>query len=459
MIDRLVGRAELWRAWLAGRPTLVKVASNAGYLFADRLLRLCVGVLVGVWTARYFGPHTFGIYSFALAFVYLLNPLTTLGLDNIVIRDVVQEPGKAEETLGTAWLLRMAGSVLALVACNTAIGLLRPDDWLTRSLVAVVSLGPLFQTVDTADLWFQSQLQARRSVSARGVAFGVAAALKIGLILLHAPILVFACAGVVEFFLSAAALAVAYTISGHRLSGWRFRWGRAGQLLRVSWPLAVSSMAIITYTKIDHVMLGVMLGPDAVGVYAAATRVSELWYFLPMGIASSVFPLLIDVRGRDPVLYRQRMQQLFDGMTILALVIAAPLALLSPLVVSALYGSAYAAAGPVLAIHIWCSIFVFLGVAQLPWDAAEGLTRLAMMRTLIGAATKIALNTALIRRFGLPGAAFATLASQACSAWLTNALHPKTRGIFVQQSRALFVFRHAFGRGAAPGAAGPEART
>jgi len=196
------------------------------------------------------------------------------------------------------------------------------------------------------------------------------------------------------------------------------------------------------------VMLGEMLGPEAVGVYAAATRVSELWYFLPMGIASSAFPVLIEVRGRDPRLYAQRMQQLFDGMAILAVVIAAPVALLAPLVVRVLYGEAYAAAGAVLAIHIWCSIFVFLGVAQLPWDAAEGFTKLAMSRTLTGAAVKIALNTALIGKFGLPGAAFATLVSQACSAWLANACHQKTRGIFIQQTRALLVFRHAFARGA-----------
>jgi len=444
----VLDRADLWRAWLDGRPWLRKAARNAGYLFADRLLRLCIGVIVGVWTARYFGPHTFGIYSFALAFVYLLNPITTLGLENIVVRDLVKEPGSGNEILGTAWLLRLAGSLVALVACNVTIGFLRPDDWLTRALVAVVAIGPLFQTMDTADLWFQSQLQAKRSVGARGVAFGLAAALKLGLILLEAPILVFACAGVAECLLAASALAIAYMTAGQRISDWRFRQGRAKQMLRVSWPLAVSSMAIITYTKIDHVMLGEMLGPEAVGVYAAATRVSELWYFLPMGIASSAFPVLIEVRGRDPRLYAQRMQQLFDGMAILAVVIAAPVALLAPLVVRVLYGEAYAAAGAVLAIHIWCSIFVFLGVAQLPWDAAEGFTKLAMSRTLTGAAVKIALNTALIGKFGLPGAAFATLVSQACSAWLANACHQKTRGIFIQQTRALLVFRHAFARGA-----------
>jgi PST family polysaccharide transporter len=434
-------RSSLWREWLQARPNFRKALNNASYLFADRVARIVVGVFVGVWMARYLGPEGFGLYSFALAFVYLLNPLTTLGLDSIVVRELVREPASGPETLGTAWLLRLLGSTAALILCNVAIGLLRPEDALLRSLVAVVSVGPLFQTVDTIDLWFQSRLQAGRSVAAKGTAFAIAAASKIVLILAEAPVIAFAVIGVVELGLSAAAVGVAYAASGHEITTWRVNWARGRNLLRLSWPLAVSSMAIVTYMKIDQVMLGEMLGARAVGIYAAATRVSELWYFIPMGIASSAFPLLVEVRARDVALYDRRMQELFDGMAALAYAIAIPLALLAPWVIDVLYGPQFGDAGAVLAIHTWASVFVFLGVGQMPWDAAEGLTRLAMVRTLMGAVTKIGLNLVLIERFGLRGAAVATLLSYACSAWLGNLSHRKTRGIFLQQSRALFVVR------------------
>jgi len=432
----------LWREWVRARPNVRKALGNASYLFADRVARIVVGVFVGVWMARYLGPEGFGVYSFALAFVYLLNPLTTLGLDSIVVRELVREPASGAETLGTAWLLRLLGSTAALVLCNVAIGLLRPEDALLRSLVAVVSVGPLFQTVDTIDLWFQSRLQAGRSVAAKSVAFVIAAASKIVLILAEAPLIAFAAVGVVELALSAVAVGVAYAASGHAITTWQINWAKGRDLLRLSWPLAVSSMAIVTYMKIDQVMLGEMLDARAVGMYAAATRVSELWYFIPMGIASSAFPLLVEVRARDATLYRRRMQELFDGMAALAYAIAVPLALLSPWVIGMLYGPEFADAGAVLAIHTWASVFVFLGVGQMPWDAAEGLTRLAMARTLMGAVSKIGLNLVLIERFGLRGAAVATLLSYACSAWLGNLSDRRTRGIFLQQARALFVLRH-----------------
>ena len=443
-----------WLQRMTGRPILARVAKNAGYFFADRAVRIAVGVFVGVWMARYLGPHDFGLYSFAIAFCYLFVPLSTLGLDNIVIRDVVREPDRKGEILGTCWFLRLAGSLLVLVACNAAIALLRPEDRLTRALVAVVSLGGLCQTLDTIDLWFQSQLRAKLSVGARGVGYIVATFLKVGLILAGAGVVAFAIAGLLELALSAVALAGVYLATGERLTEWRFRWRTAVGLLRASWPLAISSLAIVTYMKIDQVMLGQMLGSEAVGVYAAATRISELCYFIPVGIVASVFAPLVEARTRDVEHYNRRMGQVFDGMALAAVGISVPLALLSPFVVRIFFGAPYEAAGPVLAIHTWASVFVFLGAAQAPWDAAEGLTHLAMRRTLIGAGAKIALNLALIPGFALQGAAAATLLSQACSGWLANALHPKTRGIFLQQARALLVFRHVRRLGRT-GAAGP----
>ena len=72
-------------------------------------------------------------------------------------------------------------------------------------------------------------------------------------------------------------------------------------------------------------------------------------------------------------------------MTGLALFIAVPVTLFANAIIQLLYGDNYVGAGTILAIHIWSAWFVFLGVAQLPWDITEGLTKLALQRTLLGA--------------------------------------------------------------------------
>ena len=68
----------------AHRPNLVMIVDNIGWLFIDRFLRMGVGLLVGVWVARYLGPAQFGMLNYALAFVALFGVVATrCGLGNL----------------------------------------------------------------------------------------------------------------------------------------------------------------------------------------------------------------------------------------------------------------------------------------------------------------------------------------------------------------------------------------
>ena len=59
---------------------------------------------------------------------------------------------------------------------------------------------------------------------------------------------------------------------------------RACDLLSDAAPLLLASVTTMAYLKVDQVMLGEWCGTEAVGVYAAAARLSELWYFVPAAI-------------------------------------------------------------------------------------------------------------------------------------------------------------------------------
>jgi PST family polysaccharide transporter len=208
--------------------------------------------------------------------------------------------------------------------------------------------------------------------------------------------------------------------------------------LKDSWPMIISGVSIAVYMKIDQVMLAQILDTTAVGVYSAAVGISEIWYFIPMAIVSSVFPSFIQARIGDESLYYQRIQKLFSLMTVLSLSIALPMTFLSSSLIKIFFGDSYSAAGPVLAIHIWTSLFVFLGVAQSPWDLTENLTRLALFRMASGAILNIILNIFMIPAYGVVGAALATVISQAFASVILNAVHEKTKRIFNLQIKAMF---------------------
>jgi len=211
-------------------------------------------------------------------------------------------------------------------------------------------------------------------------------------------------------------------------------------LLRDSWPLLLSSIAVVVYMKIDQIMLGQMVGDEAVGIYSAAVRVSEVWYFIPTTIVASVFPAILNARSRSKEEYYKKMQQLFDLMLLLSICIALPMTFLSESVVRILFGEAYLAASTVLTIHIWTSIFVFLGVVSSKWFIAEDKQILSLQRTIIGALFNIFLNFLLIPQLGMFGAAFSTLLAQFIVGLLSDIFQKETRSIFIMKIKSFNLF-------------------
>lgn len=425
---------------LRNRPGLRRVLGNASWLYADRLLRMAVGLFVGVWLARYLGPAVFGQYSYAYTLAALFGAVATLGLDRIVVRELVNMPEAKHEWLGSALALRLFGGVLAGSAMVVSVILLRPEDTLTQILVAVLATGLVVQSLDVLDLWFQSQLQGRLSVLAKGAAFVIATAAKIMLILAGAPVLAFVIVGVVELLLGGAALAVAYALSGQTFARWRVSATRAAKLMKPALPLLFSGIAISVYMKIDQIMLGQMLGDEAVGVYSAAVRLSEATYFIPAVMVSSILPAIHVSRASNRDLFLERMQRFFDLMTVISLTVALPISLLSSLLIEFLYGPAYAAASGVLAVYAWSGMLVFLGVAGGAYLVAEDLNVLSLYRTLLGAVANVGLNLMFIPKWGMLGAAYATLISYAIVTYAIL-LHPKSREAGVMLLKALLPIR------------------
>ncbi|WP_200874893.1 flippase [Desulfonatronum thiodismutans] len=425
---------------IAHRTGLLKILDNIGWLFFDKILRMGVGLLVGVWVARYLGPEQFGLLSFALAFIGLFGAVATLGLHGIVVRDIVQDQTSGNETLGTAFVLQLLGGLTAYLLVFATISYFRPDDDLTRTIVAILGFTLVLRAGETIKYWFESQVQSKFVVWVENTTFLLIAGIKVAMILTHAPLTAFAWAILAEAALVAASLLVVYSRTSRRLHAWKPGMRRAKTLLRDSWPLILSGMAVMIYMRIDQIMLGQMIGDEAVGIYSAAVRVSEVWYFIPMAITASVFPSILEAKKRSEELYYQRLQKLFDLMAWISVAIALPMTFLSSHLIVILFGQAYEQAGAVLTIHIWAAVFVFLGAASSRWFLAENRQILSMQRSLLGAGMNVGLNILLIPRFGATGAAYATVVSYFFVVLVSDLFKKETRILFNMKSYSLFPF-------------------
>ena len=397
-----------------------------------------VGLIVGVWVARYLGPEQFGALNFAIAFVALFGAFASLGLDGIVVRDIVREPEKKYEILSTAFILKLSGGCVAFLIALVAIFIIRPAESHTHWLVGIIAAGMIFQSFDAIDLWFQSQVQSKYTVIAKNSAFVVFALVRVILILNKAPLTAFAWATFAEIILGASVLIMFY-LKQKTAPVWCPQIDTGRKLLKESWPAILSGLAIMIYMRIDQIMLSQMAGNRAVGLYSAALRFSEIWYFIPIAIVSSVMPSLTQAKQESEELFLTRMQQLFNNLVKVAYAIAIPMTFISTFLVMSFYGQAYKEAGIILAIHIWTAVFVFLGVGMSPWILNEHLIKFSFYQTTMGAIANIILNIILIPKYGGIGAAISTLASQIIAAYIALIITKKSRIIFKLESKSLLL--------------------
>ena len=421
------------------KPGFRKAAVNFGWLFAERAARFAFGALVGLLVARYLGPARLGSLSYCLALVTLAAFIPTLGLDVILKRELLRAPEQTEELLASSLTLRLAAGALAYGALGlvawSSIGLTGEEP---RLLIALAFI--LFQpALYLPELWLQAHLRAKWATVAQIAALAVASAVRVLLIAMKAPLTAFAWVTVGEMTLCALAYRVVAQRAGLRLPVMAARVATMRRLFAESWPLMFANLAIIVYMRIDEVMLRQLAGPAAVGVYAAAAKLSELWYFLPISLASSVLPALVRAKQNDAAEYAVRQQQYYDLSAAAAYALSIPVAWLAPWVVKIAYGAEFAAAGPILAVHIWSSIFVFLGMARGQWLVNEGLQKFYLAATCVGAVSNIALNFAFIPLWSGLGAAWATVISYGLAGWVASYFHPQVRVTATMQTRALLI--------------------
>lgn len=418
----------------------MKYFKNTSWLLTEKILRIFVQLFVGVLLVRYLGPEEYGLYSYAGAFVGLFATIATLGLDAIVIRELVKNENKRDLLLGTAFLLKLTGAFVMLIILTLAFNFTSNDRY-TNVLIFIIASATIFQSFNVIDFYFQSKVLSRFIVFANFISLFISSIVKILLILYEAPLIAFAYVILFDSFVLACGFLYFYFKNDLSFTLWKFDKVVAVSLLKDSWPLILSGIAISIYMRIDQVMIKEMLNTKAVGQYAAAVRLSQSWYFVPMIIASSLFPAIINAKRVSKELYYIRLQRLFNLLVWLSIAIALLMTYFSDFVVSILYGSKYNEAGDVLMIHVWGGVFAALGLGQSKYFLANNLQKQLFIITVISAILNVILNYILIPIWGINGAAIATLISFSIGTLITPLIFKEARIMMKMSYRSFIIYK------------------
>jgi len=261
----------------------------------EHVVSLGVSLFLSIYVARYLGPTQFGLLSYAQSFVGLFALIATLGLDEIVIRDLVNEPNKRDLLLGTTFILKFIGAFLLLGILIIAVQF-TSNDAFTNMLIFIIASGVLFQSFNVIDFYFRSQVLSKYVVFAKIIRTIFYLVFTLWLVFSNAALQWFAILATISGLIFSVALVFSYSSQKLSLFKWEFKKNVAYNLLKESWPLMLSLAVVSLYINIDKVMIQEMLGSKATGEYTVASKLSEAWYFLPTIVVGSLFPAIINAK-------------------------------------------------------------------------------------------------------------------------------------------------------------------
>lgn len=390
------------------RANLKRASINSSWLLVEQIVRLLVGFLISVATTRYLGPNGLGLLSYANSWACMFVALISLGLDSVVVKKLIENKGNEGTILGSSFLLRSLGSILATVLSVSSIVLLGKGDLTTILLVLVVSFGFVFQSSGIFDLYYQSKLKVRYTTGVRIVVYLIIVALKFSGILLSASLYYFAFLFSLEMVLTAVGYGIVFY--GKEKIKLVFDWVEAKDLFLSALPIFLSALVIGFYSRVDQILVGTLINKEVLGYYSLAVTLIQMFYFVPTIVISSVFPILVEEKTNlNLVSYRGKILKTIKYLSIFAVSLIICANVSSRFLIRLLYGEQFKVSADLLNIYVWNLLPVFAASIFSYWLVIENKQKLILYFQIITLVVGLILNYSLIKIYGVYGAGYSTL--------------------------------------------------
>lgn len=403
---------------------------NLGWLFIARLGSMVISFIATAYIARGLGATNYGQLSYAISFVGLFSFLASLGIDQILYRDLVKYPEQRNVYMGSAMGIRLIASVATIIICFICALVVSPKD-VSFFLIILISFSFIFSSFQFISYEFLADSRSKYSSILSLVIILILNLLKVVFIYKGFGVIYLAAVILLEPILYAVGYIYLRTRNYGSLKQWKFDKHIAWSILKDSFPLIFASAFFSIYARIDQVMLKNMTDTQSVGLYDSAVRISELWYFVPTLVIGALFPAVINAKKTSEDLYYQRMKKLFILIVSISILTALPTAILSKYIIGIVFGAGFLGAVGILKIYIWSNIGAALNLLAQQMLIAENLTKTIAITTFLGMATNVVLNIYFIPEYGMVGAAYASTISYVVP-FLSLFIFKKTRKILLK---------------------------
>lgn len=404
----------------------MKYFKNTSWLFAEKIIRMMVGLFIGIWVARYLGPEQFGLFSYAVSFVGLFTAISTMGLDTILVRELVKNESNRDILLGTAFRLKLLGAFGVIIVLGIAVNF-TTNDLSTNLLIFIIASATIFHSFNVVDFYFQSKVLSKYVVYANFISIFFSTIIKITLILNQAPLIAFAWVILFDSVILSIGLLYFYFYNHLSFQSWKAEKSLTISLLKESWPLILTGMAVMLQGRIDQVMIKEMINNNEVGQYSVAMKMIEVFDFFSIIIIGSIAPAVTNAKKKNEELYYIRLYSLYKLMMILFIFTASFIVLFGENFILYLYGHEYALAASLFPLFAIRTLFTNYGVARTVFINNNNLFKVSMIFVICSSIINIILNYLLIPIYHSYGALLATIITFFLSIFVFNFLHEETK--------------------------------
>ncbi len=423
---------------ITANKAFIKYFHNSSWMMAENILKIIASFFVTIYIARHLEPESFGSLTYVISIVFLFMALSRLGMETILVRELVKSPRKANEHMGTAFILMLIGSMVSILIVGLFIYFFESDSQIALYLF-VMSLGLLFQPFLVIDYNFQSKIKAKYSSIAKSISYIIGSLFKIYLVIIKADLLYFVMAYAADYFIIGLLLYAIHIQQKENANFFHFDKVYSKELLSSAFPLVLSSLTMSLYMTVDKLLIKYFLDLHYLGVYSAAVKMYEGWLFFPIVIGTSLLPMLVKLKQDSEERYQKNMTRVFSLVIWSSIFVAMITSFFGEWIILHTFGEAYKEASHSLVIIMWASAFIGIGTISYTYFTVEKMEHKLIIRTLVALILNVALDILLIPKYGIEGAAIATLISVVISYYLIDFIDPETRLLMRMKTKAFFL--------------------
>lgn len=394
-----------------GFGTARRITANFASLLTSQIISRVLQLIIFAYLARMLGKEDFGIFSFAFAFGLLIAIIADFGLSSILVREISRDKKSASKYLSNALIIKVFLSIITIILSFLFLNIMGYSQEVKA--VAYVMLGfALLQTFTELyyaifrafeRMHYDAFIKLLRVLMLLAAIFYL---IRNGFGLLESSFAFFA--------IEAIVLIVAFLITYTRFVkiSFEFDYAFSRELMKSSSLFFFSMIFIGMYLYIDQIMISKMRGTTEVGLYSAAANIIIALIFIPQMYGNAIYPVFSRFYLTSKKMLKYAYERSFKYMFILGLPAASGIFVLSDSIILALYGEEYIASSIVLKI---LSGYIFLKFL----NPLTGYTLISINKQgsrLFGQGTaaliNILLNLILIPKYGIVGAASATLITE-----------------------------------------------